>query len=131
MGTNTTEAMEEHMASTHPRFGFVVAYVDDIESAKRFYTEVIGLKIEREAPKFVQFDRFALANDASMDGRRQLELYWLVDDAEAELEQLRKRAPICMELKKEAFGKVFGVSDPSGQPRYFVELSRERPSRPV
>jgi catechol 2,3-dioxygenase-like lactoylglutathione lyase family enzyme len=119
------------MATTHPRFGLVVAYVDHIESAKRFYTDVLGLKIEREAPNFVQFDRFALATDESMDGRRQLELYWLVDDAEAELAQLRKQAPICMELKKLPFGKVFGVADPAGQPRYILELARERPSRPV
>jgi catechol 2,3-dioxygenase-like lactoylglutathione lyase family enzyme len=119
------------MSMANARFGFVVAYVDDIESTKRFYTDVLGLKVEREAPNFVQFDRFGLANDASMDGRRQLEVYWLVDDAEAELEQLRKRAPICMELKKLPFGKVFGVSDPSGQPRYLLELARERPSRPL
>jgi catechol 2,3-dioxygenase-like lactoylglutathione lyase family enzyme len=119
------------MTTTHARFGFVVAYVDDINNAKRFYTEVLGLKVEREAPNFVQFDRFALANDDSMDGRRQLEVYWLVDDAEAELAQLRQRAPISMELKRLPFGKVFGVYDPSGQPRYLLELARERPSRPV
>jgi catechol 2,3-dioxygenase-like lactoylglutathione lyase family enzyme len=114
-----------------PRFGFVVAYVDNIHTAKHFYVDVLGLKVEREAPNFVQFDRFAIASDESMDGRRQLEPYWLVDDAESELRELRGRAPICLELRAMPFGKVFGVSDPTGQPRYFVELARDRPSKAV
>jgi catechol 2,3-dioxygenase-like lactoylglutathione lyase family enzyme len=114
-----------------PRFGFVVAYVDDIRAAKRFYVDVFGLEVEREAPNFVQFDRFAIASDDSMDGRRQLEPYWLVNDAEAEVRELRGKASICMELRALPFGKVFGVSDPTGQPRYFVELARDRPSKAV
>jgi catechol 2,3-dioxygenase-like lactoylglutathione lyase family enzyme len=112
-------------------FGFVVAYVDDIEASKRFYVDVLGLRLEREAPSFVQFGPFAIANDDSMDGRRQTEVYWLVADAEAELKRLRGLAPICMELRALPFGKVFGVADPSGQPRYLLELARNRPSRPT
>ena len=114
-----------------PRFGFVVAYVDDLEEAKRFYVETLGLRVEREAPTFVQFEHFALATDASMDGRREPELYWLVPDAQAALEDLQTRAPICMALKELPFGKVFGVRDPMGQPRYLLELSSSRPSRVV
>jgi len=30
-----------------PKFGFVVEYVPDIEAAKRFYVEVLGLVMER------------------------------------------------------------------------------------
>ena len=114
-----------------PRFGFVVVYVDDLEGAKRFYVETLGLRVEREAPNFVQFDHFALATDASMDGRREPELYWLVPDAQAALEDLQTRAPISMPLKELPFGKVFGVRDPTGQPRYLLELSSSRPSRAV
>ncbi len=36
-----------------------------------------------------------------------------------------------MDLRALPFGKVFGVSDPMGQPRYFVELAKNRPSTPV
>lgn len=43
------------------QFGFVVVYVNDMVKSKRFYTEVLGLRVEREAPTFVQFEHFALA----------------------------------------------------------------------
>jgi len=114
---------------SQPRFGFVVTYVDHLEEAKRFYVETLGLGVEREAPNFVQFEHFALATDASMDGRRQPELYWLVPDAQAAFEDLQTRAPISKALEELPFGKVFGVRDPMGQPRYFLELSSSRPSR--
>jgi catechol 2,3-dioxygenase-like lactoylglutathione lyase family enzyme len=116
---------------TDPRFGFVVTYVDDLEDHKRFYVETLGLRVEREAPTFVQFEHFALATDASMDGRRQPELYWLVPDAQAAFEDLKTRAPISKPLEELPFGKVFGVRDPAGQPRYLLELSSSRPSRVV
>jgi catechol 2,3-dioxygenase-like lactoylglutathione lyase family enzyme len=117
--------------SQSPRFGFIVSYVDNIQEAKRYYVEVLGQKIEREAPNFVQFDHFAIASDESMDGRRQLEAYWSVEDAEATLAELRGKTAIRMELRSLPFGKVFGVSDPSGQTRYIVELAKSRPSRPA
>jgi catechol 2,3-dioxygenase-like lactoylglutathione lyase family enzyme len=112
-----------------PRFGFVVAYVDDIVAAKHFYADALGLKVEREAATFVQFDHFALATDESMDGRRNLELYWLVSDAEAASAELGSTMPLSMSLRTLPFGKVFGVLDPMGQPRYFLELAATRPSR--
>ncbi len=114
-----------------PRFGFVVAYVDDMKAARRFYVETLGLTVQREAPNFVQFSHFALATDESMDGRRYLEVYWLVDDAAAAFDAVRSKASISMELRALPFGRVFGVRDPSGQPRYLLELARDRPSRPV
>lgn len=73
-------------------------------------------------------DRLA---SASMDGRREPELYWLVPDAHAAWEDLRARAPISMAIEERPFGKVFGVRDPTGQPRYLLELSASRPSRVV
>ena len=112
-----------------PRFGFVVAYVDDIAAAKHFYVESVGLTVEREAPTFVQFEHFAIATDESMDGRRNLELYWLVPDAEAASVALGSKMALSMSLRTLPFGKVFGVLDPAGQPRYFLELSATRPSR--
>jgi catechol 2,3-dioxygenase-like lactoylglutathione lyase family enzyme len=64
-----------------PQFGFVLEYVKDIEAAKRFYAEVLGVQMERYHPTFIQFTHFAIANDESMTGNRDPELYWLVDDA--------------------------------------------------
>ncbi len=122
--------------TTKPRFGFALEYVPDVEAVKRFYVEVLGLEVEREAPTFVQFkdqagDYFAIASDESMGARGDLELYWLVDDAEAAFSDLSQKAEVSLPLKQMPFGKVFGIKDPAGQPRYLIELARNRPSRQV
>ena len=36
-----------------------------------------------------------------------------------------------MPLRELPFGKVFGIKDPEGEPRYVLELSRNRPSKQV
>jgi len=117
--------------SVKPRFGFVVEYVEDIEAAKRFYVDVMGLEVERYHPTYVQFGAFAIANDASMTGSRDPELYWLVDDAEEAFRELSKKAEVVAPLKQMPFGKVFSVKEPEGRPRYLLELARDRPSRPT
>jgi predicted enzyme related to lactoylglutathione lyase len=117
--------------SKPPKFGFAIEYVNDVEKARRFYAGVVGLEIERQHPTFVQFENFAVASDASMTGTRETELYWLVDDAEATFRELSSRAEISLPITEKPFGKVFGVRDPDGQPRYLLELSRDRPSKPV
>jgi hypothetical protein len=66
-----------------------------------------------------------------MSGTRELELYWLVDDAEAAFAELSPKAEVSLPLKQMPFGKVFGVKDPAGQPRYLIELAQNRPSRRV
>lgn len=119
-----------------PRFGFALEYVSDVEAVKRFYVDVLGLAVEREHPTFVQFkDRaganFAIASDESLGGRGELELYWLVDDAEVAFRELSGKAEVVVPLRQMPFGKVFGINDPAGQPRYLLEFARERPSRPV
>jgi len=115
-------------------FAFALEYVSDIEATKRFYVDVFGLQIEREAPMFVQFRdqagvRYAIASDESMGDSRSLELYWRVDDAEAAFNTLSQKAEVCLPLKQMAFGKVFGIKAPSGQPQYLVEFAQNRPSR--
>lgn len=117
--------------SNKPRFGFVVEYVKDMEAAKRFYVEVLGLEVQRFHPAYVQFEAFALAGDEPMGGEAKQELYWLVDDAEAAFNDLSARAEVCLPLKRLPFGKVFGLRDPDGQPRYLLELAKDRPSQSV
>ena len=122
--------------SINPPFAFALEYVSDIEAAKRFYVDVFGLQVEREAPVFVQFKdqagvRYAIASDESMSGSRGLELYWLVEDAEATYAELSQKAEVCMPLKQTAFGKVFGIKDPAGQAQYLIEFSQSRPSQRV
>ncbi len=53
-----------------PKFGFILEYVSDIETAKSFYTDVLGFKVERYHPTFVQFEHFAIASDESLSGTR-------------------------------------------------------------
>ena len=79
--------------TSKPAFGFALQYVSDIEAAKRFYVDVLGLEVDRKHPTYVQFkdgsgSHFAIASDESMDGRNELELYWLVDDAENQFNSL-------------------------------------------
>ena len=117
------------------RFGFVLEYVTDIEAVKRFYVDVVGLQIEREAPVFVQFKdeagaNYAIASDAPTGGGTEPEVYWLTDDAEAAYAELSRRAPVGVPLTQKPFGKVFGIIDPAGQAAYIVQLAADRPSRP-
>ena len=112
-------------------FGFVVEYVKDIERAKRFYVDVLGLELQREAPSFVQFEHFAIASDEPLGGSGEPEMYWLVDDAEAAWRKLSKQAEVTLPLTEKPFGKVFAVRDADGRPRYMIELAKNRPSKAV
>ncbi len=114
-----------------PQFGFPIQYVQDVETAKRFYVDVLGLTVQRDHPMFVQFDHFAIAGDEALGGTREPELYWLVDDAEAAYRELASRARVTMELRELPFGKVFAVADVDGHPCFLVQLARDRPSRAV
>jgi predicted enzyme related to lactoylglutathione lyase len=114
-----------------PKFGFVLYYVDDIEAAKRFYVEVLGLQVQRYAPTFVQFENFAIASDEAMNDSRAPEVYWVVPDAEAALAELAHGAEIDMPLREMPFGKVFAVKDPAGHSLYLLEFARNRPSQPA
>jgi predicted enzyme related to lactoylglutathione lyase len=114
-----------------PRFGLAVVYVKDIEKAKRFHTEALGLRIEREAPTFVQFDHFAIASDERLSEGNDAELYWIVDDAEDAYAEIRAKAEIARPLETKPFGKVFAARDPQGGVRFFVELAESRPSETV
>jgi predicted enzyme related to lactoylglutathione lyase len=122
--------------TTKPRFGFALEYVSDIATAKRYYVEVLGLEVEREAPVFVQLrDKagasYAIASDESMSADRGLELYWLVEDAEAAFNELSGKAEVSSPLKQMPFGKVFGIKDPAGQTQYLLEFAQNRPSKPA
>ncbi len=116
--------------STNLRFGFAVANVKDIAKAKRFYTEVLGLKVQREAPNYIQFENFAIGSD-NPDATSPLELYWLVDDADAAHRELTARGATCTPVAAKPFGKVFSTKDPDGGERFVLELSAARPSKAV
>ena len=114
-----------------PKFGFIVEYVNDIDASKRFYVDVLGLKVEREHPTFDQFETFAIAADEPMGGETEQEIFWLVNDADAAFSSLAPKAEVCLPIKQVPFGKVFGVRDLDGRPRYILELAKNRPSQEV
>ena len=115
--------------SIQPKFGFILYYVDDIEAAKSFYVDVLGLQVERYHPTFVQFENFAIASDEAMNPGREPEVYWVVPDAEAALAELGRKAAITMPLRQMPFGKVFAVNDPAGNALYLLEFAQNRPSQ--
>jgi catechol 2,3-dioxygenase-like lactoylglutathione lyase family enzyme len=53
--------------NTKPQFGFVIEYVKDIDAARRFYVEVLGLEIEREHPTYPSFVTLEALKSHSID----------------------------------------------------------------
>ena len=113
-----------------PQFGYAIAIVRDVAAAKRFYVESLGMELEIDDPHFVQFKAangatFAIAPESdSMDGSGRNELWWVVDDADAAFQRLSEAAEIVVPMKDMPFGRCFGVKDPAGQPRYFLQPAR-------
>lgn len=121
--------------SSKVRFGFVLEYVADVEAAKRFYVDLLGLEVERDHPTFVQLKdeagvNFAITSDAPL-GDGTPELNWVVDDAEAAYRALSQQAEVSLPLQQMPFGKIFGIKGPAGRPHYLVEFSQNRPSQRV
>jgi predicted enzyme related to lactoylglutathione lyase len=120
------------------RFGFALEYVTDVQAAKRFFIDVLGLEVERDHPTFVQFKAgdgasYAVASDEPMDpaAADKPELWWLVDDAQAAFREMSARAEVSQPLIQKPFGTCFGIKDPAGQVHYLLEFAQARPSRQV
>jgi predicted enzyme related to lactoylglutathione lyase len=126
------------MANTKARFAFVLEYVSDIDAAKRFFVDVLGLELERDHPTFAQFKagdgaRYAIATDERMEAEQsgQPELWWVVEDAAAAFEVMSRRARVSLPPRQMPFGTCFGIEDPTGQAHYLLEFAPQRPSQQV
>ena len=118
------------------RFAFTLEYTTDIPAVRRFYTDVLGLQVDRDHPTFVQFKdangaAYAIASDAPMDRGDVPELWWSVDDAESAFAEMSQQAELAMPLRDMPFGKCFGIKDPTGQVHYLLEFAQQRPSQQV
>ena len=118
------------------RFAFTLEYTTDIPAVRRFYTDVLGLQVDRDHPTFVQFKdangaAYAIASDAPMDRGDVPELWWSVDDAESAFAEMSQQAELAMPLRDMPFGKCFGIKDPTGQIHYVLEFAQQRPSQQV
>ena len=112
-------------------FAFALRYVADIDAARRFYTDVLGMTPERAAPTFVQFGAFALASDERVGGGEETELYWSIDDAAAAHAELSGAGRDVTPVREMPFGKVLAVRDPAGHACFLVEFVARRPSERV
>lgn len=118
--------------NNQPKFGFILEYVNDIETARHFYENTLGLKVERVSPAWIQFsDHLAIGSDESLSGNRESEVYWITEDADGLYQDLSSKVEILMPLVQKPFGKVFSIKDPAGQPLYLVEFAKDRPSQKV
>ncbi len=110
--------------------GIVILYVKDLQKAKKFYTEVVGLPVD-EARGDSQFivlrptegSLLALEDiTASPVGKataqRSTELAFAVDDADAVWKRWKERGvEMVTELEDKPFGRTFTAKDPDG---YFL-----------
>jgi predicted enzyme related to lactoylglutathione lyase len=101
---------------------FVMLYVPDIEQARAFYTEKLGFVVQAQQPSFVQFKQnagmgaiFALQEQANVSPHQGVELWWMVDNADATYATLVSNGvEIVSQPTDEPFGRAFTIKDPAG-----------------
>ncbi|MDQ6644308.1 MAG: VOC family protein [Chloroflexota bacterium] len=111
---------------------FVMLHVPDVEKARAFYIEKLGLVIEDEQPDFVQFKQphgngatFALDKGEDAATLQGAELWWFVDDADATCSELVARnVEIVSKPHDEPFGRAFAIKDPAGHTIHMLQLSQ-------
>src|SRR5881628_1033720 len=100
------------------RLRFVIAFTSDVEQMKRFYRDLVGLRIASESPFFVEFesDGAALSLLAVRPGqKREIELCFETPDVERDTAALRGRGVDFLdEIRQQEFGKVVHFRDPEG-----------------
>src|SRR5437588_12930548 len=101
---------------------FVMLHVPDIEQARTFYTEKMNFAVEDQQPGFVQFKQhegmgaiFALQEDAEATAYKGVDLWWIVDNADATYDTLVSHdVEIVSQPSDEPFGRAFSIKDPAG-----------------
>jgi predicted enzyme related to lactoylglutathione lyase len=105
---------------------FIIRHVPDIDEARGFYTDKLGLVVEAQQEGFVQFASpggatFALSRDQGAG--EPIELWWFVENADATHDALRARGvEIAAPPKDEPFGRAFSIKDPSGNTVYLLQV---------
>lgn len=106
---------------------FIILHVEDVDAARTFYTETLGLEVEAEQPGFVQFKQpgggatFAISRTEA--GTDPIELWWFVDDADATHAALARRGvEVVTPPHDEPFGRAFAIKDASGARQFLLQL---------
>ncbi len=115
-----------------PALELALLHVTDIDAARAFYTEKLGLEVdpEQSGPNFVLFNRpggvgASLALSSEGDGQvyTGVELWWYVENADATHDELVARGvEVATPLMDMPFGRTFSVKDPSGNTLYLLQL---------
>jgi catechol 2,3-dioxygenase-like lactoylglutathione lyase family enzyme len=116
-------------------------FVADIDTSKRFYAAILGLRIVEDHGSFVRFEAgFALhdgrtlhqtvfgeaPHDLTPYGRRNLVLYFEVDDIDLAFARVGGQVGLIHGIETQSWGqRVFRLYDPD---RHIVEVG-ERQSR--
>ena len=104
---------------------FVVVHVPQVAAVEAFYTETLGLQVADRNPAFLQLapDDGATVAFGEAQGRDAIELWWFVDDAEAELARLQARGvEIVQPIADMPFGRTFAIKDPAGNTLHMLQL---------
>src|SRR5689334_4203284 len=119
------------MTMKPPTLELVLLHVTDIEAARAFYTEKLGLEIdpEQSGPNFTLFQRpegvgssLALSVEGTVAITNSIELWLYVQDADATHAELVERGvEVASPLVDMPFGRTFSIKDPSGNTLYLLQ----------
>jgi len=93
----------------------------DMERAKRFYADTLGMRITRETPGGIEFEsggvRFDVYPTATGAGAGHTLAGWVVDDIEAEVAKLRAQGIVFEEYNMPGLKTENGIALIEGQER--------------
>ena len=102
---------EGHVATRLP--------AQDLERARRFYSEKLGLEPSDERPGGLLYrcasGEFALFESAGASSGTFTQMAWNVDDIESTVEQLRSRGVVFEEFDLPGLTTVGGIAEVEGQ----------------
>lgn len=121
------------------RFVNPIPFVRNVDVSRRFYREILGLRIERDHGDFVRFaSGFAIHDGSSLEktiwgaagdpldryGRRNLVLYFEDDDIDSAFARIGPRVELVHPIEKQSWGqRVFRFYDPDG---HVVEIGERQ-----
>jgi predicted enzyme related to lactoylglutathione lyase len=103
---------------------FVLVHVPEVAAVEAFYTGTLGLSVAARNTGFLQLAPEGGASVAfgEAPGRDPVELWWYVDDAEAELARLQAQGvEIAQPIVDMPFGRTFAIKDPAGFTLYILQ----------
>ena len=122
------------------RFVNPIPFVRNIDVARRFYRDVVGLVIEQDHGNFVRFvSGFAIHEGATLEktiwgakgdhldkyGRRNLVLYFEDDDIDAAFARIAAKVELVHPIERQNWGqRVFRFYDPDG---HVIEVGEPQP----